>query len=278
MRAADAAMYAAKEGRDRWAVYRPDSGHTSRHQLELLQDLRQALKEGGLRLVYQPIRPLRQGLEPKAEALLRWHHPTRGAVPPGEFIPLAETHGLAPALDTWVFERALREMPPEPFEVCVNVSALTVLDPQSVERLSRAAAGGRFDPARLQLEVTETALMRDFKTSSRNLEAVRRLGIRVALDDFGVGQTSLAHLSRLPVDTLKVDRSFIAGVGTPEGEALLGGILLLAKGLGLATVAEGVETAEQLAWLEASGCDYAQGFFLDRPMSSEELSVEAPRP
>lgn len=265
MQASDAAMYTAKEGRDRWAVYQPALGSHSRERLELLQDLRQALKDDALSLVYQPILPLRPGLRPKAEALLRWSHPARGPVSPGEFIPLAEAHGLAPALDTWVFKRAVREMPPEPFELCVNISALTLLDPQPFERIRRAVGEGRLDPAHLWLEVTETALMRDFETSRRNLEAVRRLGIRIALDDFGVGQTSLAHLSRLPVDTLKIDRSFTAGVGTPEGEALLGGILALAQGLGLATVAEGVETAGQLAWLAAGGCDYAQGYFLGRP-------------
>lgn len=271
MRAADQAMYAAKEHRNRWVVYCPDLERASRSQLELLQDLRQALREDRLSLAYQPILPLRPGLRPKAEALLRWTHPIRGPVSPSEFIPLAEAYGLAPTLDVWVFKRIIREMPPEPFEACVNISALTLLDARSVEWLAWAARGGRLDPTRLHLEVTETALLRDFETARRHLETVRWLGVRVALDDFGVGHTALAYLNRLPVDLLKVDRSFVAGIGDPAGEALLTGILSLAKGLGMATVAEGVETAEQFAWLRSSSCDYVQGYFVGRPGGQRDL-------
>jgi diguanylate cyclase (GGDEF)-like protein/PAS domain S-box-containing protein len=273
MRAADQAMYVAKEHRNRWMVYRPDLERASRSQLELLQDLRQTLREDGLSLVYQPILPLRPGLRPKAEVLLRWTHPTRGPVSPNEFIPLAEAYGLAPTLDIWVFKRVIHEMPPEPFEACVNISALTLLDARSAEWLAWAARGGRLDPTRLHLEVTETALLRDFETARRHLETVRRLGVRVALDDFGVGHTALAYLNRLPVDLLKVDRSFVAGIGDPAGEALLKGILSLAKGLGMATVAEGVETAEQLAWLRSSSCDYIQGYFVGRPGGRGDLEA-----
>lgn len=272
MRAADLAMYAAKEGRDRWAIYQPRLFQTSRRQLELLQDLRKALRENTLALAYQSILPLRVDLAPKAEALLRWNHPKRGPIPPGEFIPLAEMHGLAPALDRWVFKQVLREMPPQPFQVSINLSALTLLNPRSAKWLARAMRMAGVDPTRLHLEVTETTLLRDFETARNNLEGVRQLGVRVALDDFGVGHTALAYLNRLPVDLIKVDRSFIAGIGDPAGEALLAGILSLAKGLGMNTVAEGVETAHQLAWLREAGCDYAQGFFVGEPGGREELA------
>jgi EAL domain-containing protein (putative c-di-GMP-specific phosphodiesterase class I) len=171
-----------------------------------------------------------------------------------------------------LFKQVLREMPPQPFQVSINLSALTLLNPRSAKWLARAMRMAGVDPTRLHLEVTETTLLRDFETARNNLEGVRQLGVRVALDDFGVGHTALAYLNRLPVDLIKVDRSFIAGIGDPAGEALLAGILSLAKGLGMNTVAEGVETAHQLAWLREAGCDYAQGFFVGEPGGREELA------
>ncbi|MCL6527720.1 MAG: EAL domain-containing protein [Thermaceae bacterium] len=273
LRAADQALYAAKEGRNRWSVYRSGLEQASRSRLERVQDLRQALRENQLSLVFQPILPLRPGLPPKAEALLRWTHPIRGPIPPSEFIPLAEAYGLAPTLDTWVLKQVLRKMPPEPFEVCVNLSTLSLQDAHFMKWLTRAVQGEQRDPTQLHLEVTETALLRDLETARRHLEAVQRLGVRVALDDFGVGQTTLAYLNRLPVDLLKVDRSFVGGIGSAAGEALLAGILSLAKGLGMITVAEGVETAEQLAWLRRSSCDYAQGYFVGKPGELGQLQA-----
>ncbi|PZA08345.1 MULTISPECIES: EAL domain-containing protein [unclassified Meiothermus] len=272
MRAADLAMYASKEGRDRWTVYQPRFYRASRRQLELLQDLRKALREDALKLVYQPILPLRQELAPKAEALLRWVHPARGLIPPTEFIPLAEVHGLASALDTWVLRQALREGPSKSFQIGVNLSAITLLNPRLVRWLNRALRSAKLDPSSLYLEVTETSLLRDFASARANLEAVRQLEVQVALDDFGVGHTTLAYLSRLPVDLVKVDRSFTAGIGNPSGEALLAGILSLAKGLGMSTVVEGVETPPQLDWLRANGCDYVQGYFIAKPGGREELA------
>ncbi|WP_432978548.1 putative bifunctional diguanylate cyclase/phosphodiesterase [Dactylosporangium sp. CA-233914] len=274
LRDADLALEAAKSGgKDR--IVRFDAGLRTAvdRQRELAAGLRRALDGGELEVHYQPVVRLADGRITAVEALLRWFPPGGEAIPPGVFIPVAEATGLIVPLGWWVLERAC-ERAREWHErdgvgLTVNVAAHQLREPDFVERVRGALAGSGLPPSALVLEVTESTLVADADSTAR-LEQLRADGVRVAIDDFGTGYSSLAYLVHLPVDVLKIDRTFLA---TAVDTTLMRAILQLAGGLGLQTVAEGVETEEQAATLRALGCEHAQGFLYSRPVPPEALDA-----
>jgi EAL domain-containing protein (putative c-di-GMP-specific phosphodiesterase class I) len=250
-----------------------------RDRLQLERDLRGAVDDGGLRLAFQPIVDTQTDRVMAAEALVRWVDPARGDVEPGAFVPLAEETGLILRIGRWALREACRSAASWPDGahgaapgVSVNVSTRQLSDPGLVAEVADALHATGLPPSRLGIEITETAAVEDELTTLERLTALRALGVRCILDDFGTGWSSLAWLQRLPVQTLKVDRSFVAGLAHGgRDRAIVDATLQLARALGLQTVAEGVETAEQRAILEELGCDRLQGFFIARPLTSEEL-------
>ena len=288
LRDADAAMYRAKEeGRGR--VSAPDGGsHASTEdRLQLSSDLHRARGSGELRAHYQPLVDLTTGEISGAEALLRWQHPDRGLLMPGAFLPLAEDVGLMTSLDTWMLTAACtdavtwRAALERSVGVSVNLSGRSLADRGLRDTVVAALEASGLDAELLTLEMAEGALMQNAAATVRTLSALRDLGVRLAVDDFGTGYSSLAYLQRFPVHAMKVDRSFVAPLGGegPETEAstaIVRAIVHLAQGLGLQTVAEGIETPEQLAAVTALGCDVGQGFFLGRPTTPDNIRLAAP--
>lgn len=275
LHAADAAMYEAKQaGRDSIRVRSagPDAGE----MLALEADLRHAVEHGGLWVAYQPQVDLHSGDIVGAEALVRWLHPTRGPMGPDQFLPLAEQLGLLGDIDTWVLGTACAEAaswpscPAGPRRVSVNVSEGR-LRSRAVEVVIDALARAGLPPSCLEVEVTEKVTATD-EDACRALEELRALGVRVAVDDFGTGYSSLSRLQQLPIDVVKIDRSFIREILDATSPApIVSSTITLARGLGLLVVAEGVETVEQLRFLEAHDCDLVQGFLLGRPVPAEQL-------
>jgi diguanylate cyclase (GGDEF)-like protein/PAS domain S-box-containing protein len=276
LRNADTAMYAAKrQGKGRYALFEPAMHATIIERLDLAADLSRAVEKRQLHLCYEPQISLGSGRICSLEALVRWRHPTRGEVSPGEFIPLAEETGMILAIGRWVLWEACRQVKawqerwpaPAPLTIAVNLSARQLQHPGIVDEVHAALAAAGLDTQSLVLEITETAIMEQLDAAITILTELRRLGVRLALDDFGTGYSSLSYLQRLPVDILKIDRSFVAGVAkSTEDSALARGILTLGQTLGLETVAEGIETAEQLAVLRELGCQLGQGYYFARPL------------
>ncbi len=288
IRNADAAMYRAKDkGRARWERFDHAMKARAVERLEVEQELRRALDNDELILHYQPIVSLPGGSITGTEALVRWRHPERGLLQPGEFIPVAEESGLIEAIGAWVQEqacmqvRAWHDLNPDrrPLDVSVNLSARQVARRDIARTVSDVLARTGLDPHHLRLEITETVLMDDSAAAAEAIDSLHRLGVRLALDDFGTGYSSLAYLHQYPFDSLKVDRSFVEGLGTePEADGIVRAIIGMARALGLDVVGEGVETAGQLAELNQLGCDYAQGYLFARPLPPEEVTtlLEAP--
>ncbi|HEX7167056.1 MAG TPA: EAL domain-containing protein, partial [Acidimicrobiales bacterium] len=275
IRDADAAMYRAKErGRARAEVFDRGMRAEAIARLETENDLRRAIERDELRVFYQPAVDVASGEMVGCEALVRWDHPEKGLVSPASFIPLAEETGLIGRLTEWVLEEACRQLAewnatlslPTDFNVAINLSAREVSEPGLVETIAAVIARHNIDPPQLSLEITETALLQDIDAALGALARLRRLGVTVALDDFGTGYSSLSYLRRLPVDVLKIDRSFVARLGDDgKDRAVVAGMIDLAHALNLTVIAEGVETSAQLHELRLLGCDAAQGWFLARP-------------
>jgi diguanylate cyclase (GGDEF)-like protein len=280
VRNADAAMYRAKEkGGARYEVFDQLMRARATKRLELQSDLHRALQRGELRLEYQPEVDLRSGAVVGVEALLRWDHPVRGMLPAGEFIALAEQTGLIGPIGTWVIEEACerlhsweQELSGSTPTVAVNISPRELAEPDLLHSVRAALASSGASPERLCLEITERGAMEDAESVVRTLSALKRLGVQLAIDDFGVGQSSLGYLSRFPVDVLKIDRSLMEGLG-PDADCkrLVASVVGLAGSLGLASVAEGVEREEQRQELVELDCDLGQGYHLARPMPPDEL-------
>ena len=271
LRDADTAMFEAKDrGRAQHVVFDEALRGRARARLEMLSDLRDAYAGGELHLVYQPIVELSTGKPSGVEALVRWNHPVRGPIAPSEFIPLAEETGFITQLGDWVLRNATREVaswPDQNLRCSVNLSARELADPCLLDRVQKALEISGLSPQRLTLEVTETAVMVDVDEAVRVLEQLKRLGVRVAIDDFGTGYASLGYLRRLPVDVLKIDRSFVSGLEErPEELTIAAAVVGLAHGLGLAVVAEGIETDDQRLALLWMGCEYGQGYHFARPL------------
>ena len=276
---ADLALYRAKaEGRGNYQFYRRELHLRAMERNAIERDLRTALSSNQFVLHYQPKVDLQSGHVTGAEALVRWRHPDRGLVPPGLFIPVAESNGFIVELTRWVMEQACtqaRKWQDEglpPLGIAVNVSALDLRRGDLTDQVAGTLIRTGLSPQYLELEVTESMVMRDVDEVIGTLRRLRGLGVGIAIDDFGTGYSSLAYLKRFPVKRLKIDRSFVQDMGrTPESRAIPRVIVDLARSLGVRVLAEGVETADQLDALRQMGCDEAQGYFLGRPMPSEEF-------
>ena len=282
IRNAEMALHTAKESRtSRWELFDPSMHRAARHRLDMKDDLRRALERGQFVLHYQPI----MGLAPErivgVEALLRWIHPERGLIPPDDFIPLAEETGLIVPIGRWVIMEACRQAAvwqtqfgeSGPFSMSVNVSARQLERPGLVDEVARALAESGIPANSLILELTESALIHDADMAVDRLNRLKALGVRLAIDDFGTGYSSLAYLGSLPVDVVKIDRSFIADLpGDSRRSDLSAAMVRLGGMLGLRTVAEGVEDIEQLADLRELGCDFAQGYYFARPLDPAGMS------
>jgi diguanylate cyclase (GGDEF)-like protein len=267
LRNADLAMYEAKRsGGARFVVYRAEMHRTTVERLDLEQALRRALTTDELLLHYQPIHDIASGRIVSVEALVRWRHPVRGVISPAEFIPIAESSRLIGPLGEWVLREACAQAArwPADIQVAVNVSPLQI-DSCLVPTVRRILAETGLSPHRLKLEVTEGTAMADVPETMEVIADLHREGIHFAIDDFGTGHSSLARLRRLPIDQLKIDRSFVEDLADPGGAVLVSAIIALARGAGLVAVAEGVETDAQLQQLRELGCDQAQGFLFARP-------------
>ena len=273
LRRAEQAMFEAKRLRQAVAVFNPGAEAARALHLSLLSDLATAIQHDELRQFLQPKRCLKTGRIVGAEALVRWQHPQRGWLPPADFIPFAERSGRIRQITDWMLARAVRTLAAweaagrEPLSIAVNISTLDLQDQGLPARLAALLAEYRVDPGRLQLEVTETGLMASGADPIAVLHALKSWGVKLAIDDFGTGQSSLAYLQHLPVDELKVDRSFIQDVNAdPRRQALLHSIVGIGQSLGLTVTAEGVENESELACITASGCDLIQGYLLAKPM------------
>jgi diguanylate cyclase len=274
---ADAALYRAKSaGRNRLAAFVPEMTLATQRRALLEAELRKAIEQQLLVPYYQPQFDCRTGAIVGVEALLRWPHPQRGFVPPVEFIPVAEDTGMIVELGRWVLQRACddavaweRSGAP-PLTVAVNVSARQLKEKCFLDDVLTALHRSGLPPDRLELELTESLLMEDMDGAVAFMHAVRAQGVRLSIDDFGTGYSSLAYLQSFPINQLKVDRTFVQSLPV-AGHTIATAVIALARGFGLSVIAEGVERAEQLEWLRAAGCDYAQGFLLGRPMPAADL-------
>ncbi|RZL33249.1 MAG: EAL domain-containing protein, partial [Rubrivivax sp.] len=278
LRRAEQAMFEAKRLRQPVSVYNPGAEAARALHLSLLSDLAAAIQQDQLRQFLQPKRDLKTGQIVGAEALVRWLHPQRGWLPPADFIPFAERSGRIRQITDWMLARAVRTLADReaaglaPIYIAVNISTLDIQDQTLPARLAALLAEYRVDPGQLQLEVTETGLMSSGTDPIAVLHALKSWGVRLAIDDFGTGQSSLAYLQHLPVDELKIDRSFVQDVNTdPRREALLKSIVGVGQGLGLTVTAEGVENEAELAVIGRCGCDLIQGYLLARPMDLPAL-------
>jgi diguanylate cyclase (GGDEF)-like protein len=278
LRDADAAMYLAKDrGRARFEVFDEAMRDQSSERLLLENALRRAPERGELRALYQPIVRLADGAMIAAEALVRWAHPELGLLEASQFVPLAEETGMIVPIGGWVLEEACRQAATWPGNgkapaVSVNLSARQLSRTDLIDAVGAALEHSRLDPDRLWLEITESVLMDDADTAAATLERLRALGVHLCVDDFGTGYSSLAYLRRFPVDALKVDRSFVAGLGEdPEDSAIVEAVVSMAHSLRLSVVAEGVETDKQLARLRDLGCELAQGYYFAAPVPPAAL-------
>jgi diguanylate cyclase (GGDEF)-like protein/PAS domain S-box-containing protein len=279
LRNADVAMYVAKrQGKGRCEVYKPTAHKTVMRQLELKTEIQRGLDEGEFILHYQPLVTLETERISGLEALVRWEHPTRGTIPPLEFIPLAEESGLIIPLGRWVLRTACQEAQrlhqryphDPPLTMAVNLSARQLQSPTIVAEVKDALRDSGLEPSSLTLEVTESAMMQNIELSVLRLEELRALRVRIAIDDFGAGYSSLGYIRRFPVDILKVDKSFIDRIDEGDEElALAAAIIDMAKVLNLRPVAEGVERVEQFERLLELGCDLAQGYFFAKPAAQD---------
>ncbi len=289
LRDADLAMYHAKgKGTARYEIFDKSMNAPAQERMDLELDLRNAVSRGEFVLHYQPVVDLPTGRITEVEALVRWKHPRRGLLGPAEFVGLAEETGLIVPLGRWVLHEACRQTrqwqltsPGTKLAISVNLSARQLQQAGLVEEIAAVLRDTRLDAAALRLEITETVVMHDAPATLAKLEALKALGIQLAIDDFGTGYSSLGYLKRFPVDTLKIDRSFVKGIGTNvEDGAIVRAVITVAKSLNLSVTAEGIETAEQLDHLRALGCDHGQGYFFAKPMPSDRVPslFRAPSP
>ncbi|HEX2206018.1 MAG TPA: EAL domain-containing protein, partial [Longimicrobium sp.] len=278
---ADVAMYRAKEaGSDSFAFFAPEMNARAAERLALESALRRALPAGQLRLLFQPVFSVETGRPVAAEALLRWAHPERGVLAPDAFLGVAEATGLIVPIGAWVLREAcacarrLRAAGAPELAVLVNLSARQLAEAGLVEEVRAVLVDEATPPHLLELEITESLAMREPLAAEAALRGLRALGVRISVDDFGTGYSSFGYLRRFPVDTLKIDRSFVRDVDTDEGgAAIAAAIIAMGQRLGLRVVAEGVEREGQLAFLRAQRCDAAQGFHLGRPVPAEALEA-----
>jgi EAL domain-containing protein (putative c-di-GMP-specific phosphodiesterase class I) len=281
LRRADVAMYVAKgQGKGRCEVYDPGMQASIVERMTLASDLQRAVDRGEFVVYYQPVVELETGRIAGAEALVRWQHPERGLLQPAEFISLAEETGLILPLGQWVLEEACQRAqrwqeayPAEP-PLTMNVSVGQIYQPGLKEIVVQTLRDTGLAPRSLILEITESVMMWDADTAIERLDELKALGVRLAVDDFGTGYSSLSYLRRFPVDVLKIDKSFVDGMGTREREEDLARVIVeLGRTLKLEIVAEGIERAEQLIRLRTLRCKYGQGFYFAQPLEGEAMDA-----
>lgn len=273
-------MYEAKfAGKGRYAVFNRSMRTRVQRRLAIESALHLAVEHGQFVLRYQPIVCLSTGRVESVEALIRWRHPERGLLNPDQFIPVAEEMGLIVPIGDWVLREACRQFAEwqrldvhTPASISVNLSRQQLLVPRYVDRVEQILAETGVARDYLHLEVTESEMMRDISTTTAALAGLKELGVRIQMDDFGTGHSSLACLRDFPLDVLKIDRSFVVTMGAGRDlMAVLNAIIELAHDLDMKTVAEGIESAEQVVSLQALNCDYGQGFYFAKLMRSEEV-------
>jgi diguanylate cyclase (GGDEF)-like protein len=277
LRRAQLALEDTLGGRNPVSAYRPGRDEAQRRRLQLAAGLRTAIETDALRLVFQPELHLASGTITQLEALLRWKHPALGDLSPGEFVPIAEHTGSSRLLTSWALARAIRQMAEWrdaglDIDVAVNLSAPDIMDPQLVEEIQACLQEYNVRPARLVLEITESAVMRDPTLAARHMHLLKLAGVRFAMDDFGTGHSSLSQLSRLPLDQLKIDRTFITHAHERAADAtIVKSTIELAHNMGLKVVAEGVEDAAAQQLLRDLGCDLVQGDYISRPLDPGQV-------
>ncbi|MFJ2546529.1 phosphodiesterase DibA [Pseudomonas sp. NPDC087612] len=279
LRNADSALFKAKTcGRAGYALYTEELTAHAQQRVETAGELRRALEQEELRVYYQPVHDLFSSKMIGVEALVRWQHPQRGLVPPGEFIPIAERTGLIADIDTWVLRQACLQMVKWQAEgralefVAVNISSRLFGHRDLYQQVAQVLHDTALDPALLELEVTESAVMEDPEVALEQLHRLRELGLRLAIDDFGTGYSSLLRLKRLPVQKLKIDQGFVAGLPCDEDDvAIVRVIIALARSMGMLVHAEGIEQAEQARFLLEQQCQLGQGYWFGRPVPAQQL-------
>jgi len=280
LRNADTAMYRAKEqGRNKYQFYSSEMSAKALEKFMLEASLRHALAREEFLLYYQPQVNLATGLVTGVEALLRWQHPDLGLVSPNQFIPVAEETGLMKSIDEWVLQTACHQaqrwiisgLPP--LSVTVNLSGTSFNDPNLAELIARTLRQTGLAPERLELEITESVIMQNATATVEMLKALNRMGVRLSVDDFGTGYSSLSYLKRFPIDTLKIDQSFVNDTTTGADDAsFVRAIVAMGHSLKLKVIAEGVETLNQLVFLRNHGCDGMQGYYFSRPQTEAEIT------
>jgi diguanylate cyclase (GGDEF)-like protein len=276
---ADVAMYHAKnQGRNNYQFYTKSMNATSLQRLDLENDLRKALDRGEFLLYYQPTVDVQTRTIIGAEALVRWKHPNKGMISPGEFIPLAEETGLIVSIGEWVLRtacsqnRAWQNAGNKPFRVAVNLSGRQFDQEGLIEVISNALRDTGFDPQYLELEITESTIMKNPEKAATTLQKLKGMGICLSIDDFGTGYSSLGNLRKFPIDTLKIDRSFVMNITTDSDDAAITtAIIAMAHSLKLGVIAEGVESEDQQSFLRERACDAVQGYLFSRPVPAEEF-------
>ena len=280
VRNADMALYRAKaDGRGTWRFFEPEMDAGTRARRTLGNDLQEALERREFDLLYQPVYDLRRERVCGFEALLRWRHPTRGVVPPLEFIPIAEERSLIVPLGRWVLRQACSEAArwPDHVSVAVNVSSVQFRTDDLVHTVSEALEAAQLPASRLRLEITETVLLSQSPATLATMRSLRAMGVRISLDDFGTGYSSLSYLGNFPIDQIKIDQSFVRNLAKPNIGAIVRAIIGLGVNLSMRVVAEGVETKEQLRWLQDERCDEVQGFLFARPLAPSALPAAIER-
>jgi diguanylate cyclase (GGDEF)-like protein len=281
IKCADTAMYHAKEGgRNNYQFFEPDMNARAVERQSIEAGLHRALAGRQFVLHYQPKVALDTGVLTGAEGLIRWVHPERGLMFPKDFVPIAEDCGLIVPIGQWVLREACRQARAwidegrRPIAVAVNISAVEFRHPRFLEHVRTVLIDSRLDARCLELELTESSLIHHAESTALLLGALRDMGVQVAIDDFGTGYSSLSYLRRFPVDVLKIDQSFVREISAdPVGTAIVSAVISMGRSLGHRVIAEGVETGEQLEFLQAHGCGEGQGYYFSRPLGSEQFGT-----
>lgn len=278
---ADRSMYDVKQmGKNNYRFFSAELGYSTQRKLQLESDLRKAIQDGELELYYQPQWDFKTGELFGLEALVRWNHPQKGMLFPGEFIDVAESSGLIYQLDMWVLESACQQLKQWENEgifskqVSVNMSAIQFSSPNLVENIVNLLAKYEVDANKLEIEIVESILMQDSEHTLSALAALKELGIHIAVDDFGTGYSAMAYLNKFPIDVLKIDRAFVSEIDTSvTAKVIIGSIINMGTELGMTIVAEGIETEEQSRFLAEQGCTFAQGYFYNKPMHVKDVEA-----
>jgi EAL domain-containing protein (putative c-di-GMP-specific phosphodiesterase class I) len=271
------AMYTAKQAQSGFSFHQEEQEARSPDQLTLVVEMRHAIERNELELYYQPKLHMRTGIMTRAEVLLRWNHPQRGLLPPAAFIPVAERTGLIKSMTDWLLDRALEQCriwqdAGAPIHLAVNISARSLLDHTLPTKVQSLLERWKVDPRFLKIEITESSIMADPAHALAILSMLQSMGVRLSVDDFGTGYSSLTHLRELPIDEIKIDKSFVMGMTHSDADAaIVRTVIDLAHNLGKQVCAEGVEDEETWHRLRDLGCDLAQGYWISRPVSAAPL-------